>query len=147
MHSIYSVCTLVINDYDIVPPYQISYVRPCIVLFKAGGIGPADPATARPMSAADLKIYIRHKLKNGDFRESSTTSILRNTLLILLWPMGVHRLHAANAKKLLDRTRTDLNDAILVYCTSKKLNGGGIWLVCCLCLSPELLEKNHPSER
>ena len=33
--------------------------------------------------------------------------------------MGVHRLHAENAKKLLDRTHSDLNYAILVYFTSE----------------------------
>ena len=33
--------------------------------------------------------------------------------------MNFHRLHVKNAKKLLDRTRTDLNDAILVYFTSE----------------------------
>ena len=33
--------------------------------------------------------------------------------------MNVHQLHAENVKKLLNHMRTDLNDAILVYCTSE----------------------------
>ena len=42
--------------------------------------------------------------------------------------MGVHRLHAENAKKLLDRTRTEFNDAILIYCTSEnKMAAASVW--------------------
>ena len=50
--------------------------------------------------------------------------------------MGVHGLHAENAKKLLDRTRSDLNDAILVYFTSEnKMAAVSSWSIvsayCC----------------
>ena len=40
--------------------------------------------------------------------------------------MGVHRLHAENTKKLLNRTHTNLNDAILVYCTSENKMAVGL---------------------
>ena len=34
--------------------YSVKF--PLVLQYKGGGVGPADPATAGPMSAADLKI-------------------------------------------------------------------------------------------
>ena len=60
--------------------------------------------------------------------------------------MGVHRLHAANAKKLLDRMCTDLNNAILVYCMSEyKMAAASGWSIVSA-YRRELLEKFYPSE-
>ena len=58
--------------------------------------------------------------------------------------MGVHRLHAGNAKKLLNRTRSDLNDAILVYFTSEnKIAAASGWSVVSA-YRHELPEKFYP---
>ena len=43
--------------------------------------------------------------------------------------MGVHRLHAENAKKLLDHMRSDLNDTILVYFTSENKMAASGWSI------------------
>ena len=60
--------------------------------------------------------------------------------------MVVHRLHAENPKKLLDRTRRDLNDAILVYFISKnKMVAASDWSVVSA-YRRELREKFYPSE-